>query len=193
MQVVDELTSRVSTSGLSLERITLAGPAACDYSGPGGDDLVYSVALALDADTSVLPSEAEGHDLVFCLLGSFPEELSVVDDLANADAIRRENYSHTAKLVNLLLKDGCAHFHLLSSAQADPEAGAEILRARGMAEDELVGASFTSAVVYRPVLLCLSLVVVVRETLMHPSVSPTLSRPLVPVETAQRHQRCASI
>ena len=28
---------------------------------------------------------------------------------------------------------------------------------------------------------------------MHPSVSPTLSRPLVPVETAQRHQRCASI
>ena len=193
MQVVDELTSRVSTSGLLLERITLAGPSACDYSGPGGDDLVYSVALALDADTSVLPSEAEGHDLVFCLLGSFPEELSVVDDLANVDAIRRENYSHTAKLVNLLLKDGCAHFHLLSSAQADPEAGAEILRARGMAEDELVGASFTSAVVYRPVLLCVSLVVLVRKTLMHPSVFPTLSRPLVPVETAQGHQRCASM
>ncbi|MGB1595920.1 MAG: hypothetical protein ACPIOQ_24375, partial [Promethearchaeia archaeon] len=191
--MVDELTSRVSTSGLSLERITLAGPSACDYSGPGGHDLVHSVALALDADTSVLPSEAEGHDLVFCLLGSFQEELSVVDDLANVDAIRRENYSHTAKLVNLLLKDGCAHFHLLSAAQAGPEAGAEILRARGMAEDELVGASFTSAVVYRPVLLCLSLVVVVRETLMHPSVSPTLSRPLVPVETAQRQQRCASI
>ena len=62
MQVVDELTSRVSTSGLSLERITLAGPSACDYSGPGGHDLVHSVALALDADTSVLPSEAEGHE-----------------------------------------------------------------------------------------------------------------------------------
>jgi len=117
-----------------------------DYCGIGSD-LTTETIMDLDC---VEADKLVGHDVAFCLMGHFPEEVSVLHEMMDELAVEKENHLHCSNIVRMLAEVGCKHVHLLSVASADPEANSALLRARGKAEDAVVAAHFVRAVIYRP-------------------------------------------
>jgi len=126
--------------------VTVAGPKAMEYCGIGSD-LVQEIVIDLD---KVDASKLAGHDVAFCIMGHFAEDVSVLDDILDEASIEKENHLQPTNIIRILAEGGCQHLHMTSLAGADPSASSCLLRARAKAEDALVAADFARAAIYRP-------------------------------------------
>mmetsp|Transcript_29793 Transcript_29793/g.67402 ORF Transcript_29793/g.67402 Transcript_29793/m.67402 type:complete len:498 (-) Transcript_29793:24-1517(-) len=99
-----------------------------------------------------------GYDVAFCFLGHVKEEAgvdgfwSVVEKLgpSGLEEIEQTNHIQVVNLAKALLANGCVHFHLLSSANAESESHLAFSKAKGAAEKEIAELGFKRVVIYRP-------------------------------------------
>eukprot|EP00960_Hanusia_phi_P030618 748735-Hanusia_phi.AAC.5 len=99
-----------------------------------------------------------GYDVAFCFLGHVKEEAgvdgfwSVVEKLgpSGLEEIEQTNHIQVVNLAKALLANGCLHFHLLSSANAESESHLAFSKAKGAAEKEIAELGFKRVVIYRP-------------------------------------------